>query len=140
MILFLFIYYLIGNLGFYFLAQRLFKEKRLAYIAFILLMFSSMGAALFQQMQIFFLFTAGVWFFYFLVGFAQTMEKKYFLGITFSSMVLVTTYMPFHFLTIFLIFILFFSIFYLKEFGRILKRSGGFISKNKILTIFCTMR
>jgi len=137
LILYLFFYYFLGLLGFYFLAKSLFKDKFLAYLSFILLMFSSLGAAIFQQMQILFLYVPGVWFFYFLVGFAQTQHRKYLLGMSFACMILVTTYMPFHFLTIFSAFVFFYTIFYFKGLINFLKNGGIFLGKNKALAIFC---
>jgi len=103
-LLFLAGYYFLGMVGFYLLAKRFFNNTSAAFSAYLLLMFSSLGTKIFDS-YIILTFVPTVWFFFFLVAFVQAQEKRFFLGITFTTMILLTTYIPFYFLTIFLFFI-----------------------------------
>lgn len=129
-------YFLTGSAGFYLLARRVLKDAGAAYAAWLFLVFSAQSTRIFDSYFLF-VFIPGVWFFYFLTAFTQTPRKLFFLGLTFSLMILVTTYVPFHFLTIFLVFVPSFAIVYAKEIPRIFKNYAGFIKTHKLVTIFC---
>ncbi|VAX37654.1 hypothetical protein MNBD_UNCLBAC01-1653 [hydrothermal vent metagenome] len=135
---FLAIYYFIGMVGFYKLAQRLFQNNIAAFTAYLLLMFSSVGTRLFDS-YLLLIIVPGIWFFYCLVGFAQTQKKHYFLGVTFAFMVLATTYIPFYFLIIFGMFLFWFSIFYSKNLITFFKNFTVFFKNNKILVVICVL-
>ncbi|MCK5580758.1 MAG: hypothetical protein KAJ18_05740 [Candidatus Omnitrophica bacterium] len=166
-LMFLGFYYLLGMSGFYLLAKRIFhstgkhktdkhaflhgriedasrsKKKgelsgdaRPAFVAYILLMFSSLGTRLFDS-YILLVFVPMVWFFYFLVAFSQQQDRKHALGLTFSLMILVITYIPFYFVTIFLCFLLSFCLLYPCRLKSFLADTGSFIWKNKVLFFVC---
>ena len=110
-------YYFLGAIGFYCLSEKIFHNIYLSFIAFLLLLFSSLGTMLFVSFIIL-IFTPMVWFFNFLVGFTQSQKKHHFLGMVFTLMILATTYIPFYFLTIFIIFALVFCILYFHKLQR----------------------
>ena len=136
--LFLTIYYFTGIAGFYLLAKQIFQDRRMAFVASMLLMFSSLGTRLFDS---YFHLTMipMIWFFYFLLAFAEKQEKLYFLGITFTTMILVTTYIPFYFMTIFMCFLICFSVFYFRVLQTFLKHGRNFIRNNKFFVCLCTL-
>jgi len=111
-LVFLTVYYFLGMLGFFLLAQRVLKDPITAFAAYLLLMFSSLGTRLFDSYIVLTLIPM-IWFCYFLISFSLQQEKCYFLGITLTLMILATTYVPFYFLTIVLTFLIFFIILYL---------------------------
>jgi len=59
---FLIIYYFIGLIGFYLLSRRIFLDEKIAFAAYLLLMFSSLGTHLFYNFMIL-IFVPTVWFF-----------------------------------------------------------------------------
>jgi len=56
-------YWGVGLLGFYHLAKGVLRDSCLAYCAFVLLMFSSLGMTLFVQLTYILVFVPAVWFF-----------------------------------------------------------------------------
>lgn len=97
------LYWFLGLLGFYHLAKSLLQDPCLAYGAFVLLMFSSLGMTLFVQLTYLLIFVPSVWFFFFLSGWLKTWSRTSFLGLVFSLMIIMTTYIPFYFLTVFIL-------------------------------------
>ena len=118
---FLALYYFLGVVGFYLLALRIFQNKTVALVTYLLFMFSSIGTRMFDSYFLLVVIPM-IWFFYFLVSFACHQKRHLFIGIIFTLMILATTYVPFFFINILLTFILCYSIFYLKESGRFLHR------------------
>jgi hypothetical protein len=96
-------YFFIGTLGLYQVAQTLIKQDQAAYLAFLLFLFSSMSLQLFAKSVALVIYVPAIWFFYFVLRFAQVQERGYFVGMMFTLMVIVTTYLPFYFLTVFLL-------------------------------------
>ncbi|MCA9398783.1 MAG: hypothetical protein KC618_03455, partial [Candidatus Omnitrophica bacterium] len=135
---FLALYYFLGVVGFYLLALRIFQNKTVALVTYLLFMFSSIGTRMFDSYFLLVVIPM-IWFFYFLVSFACHQKRHLFIGIIFTLMILATTYVPFFFINILLTFILCYSIFYLKESGRFLQNSFRFVIKNKIFTGLCTI-
>lgn len=135
-ILFLTIYFFIGIIGFYLLAKQLFHDSKMAFVASMLLMFSSLGTRLFDS-YFNLVMIPMIWFFYFLLAFTEKQEKRHFLGLTFTLMILCTTYIPLYFLTIFLCFLLCFSVFYFRILMAFLINCRNFIRKNKIFVCLC---
>ncbi len=135
-LLFLTIYYFIGMFGFYKLAHLLFQDKRCAFLAYLLLTFSSLGTRLFDSYILYFSIPI-IWFFYFFLSFAKRQEKHSFLGILFSLMLILTTYVPFYFINIVLTFIFCLILFYSKDVIKFLVDAFVFCKKYKILTILC---
>lgn len=133
---FLSLYYLLACFGFYLVSKKLFGDVRMAFTAFALLMFSTLMTILFDSFIIL-IFTPIVWFFYFLIEFGQKPSKGAALGITFSLMLIVSTYIPFYFLTIFLTFLFSICILYFKETKEFLLKAWGFIVAHKIFVFLC---
>jgi hypothetical protein len=132
------IYFAVGIMGFYLLARRLFQNSLFALLACLLLLFSSIGTRLFDS-YILLTFIPMIWFFYFLIAFAQTPQKHNLLGTTFCWMILATTYIPFYFLIIFLTFLLCFMIIYFRFLKTIFQNSINFIIQQRKLSILCVI-
>ena len=132
------IYFLVGMWGFYLLAFKLFQHRTAAYFSFIALLFSSLTFSLPNELITILIFVPSIWFFYFLAAFTQSPSKKDFLGITFSLMILDTTYMPFHFLTILLCFLFLWSIIYFNTIKSTIKNYAQFIVEHKLFVSCCT--
>lgn len=109
--LFLSIYYFIGTIGFYLLAKRITGDRLSAFVCFVLLLFSSLGTRLFDSFILLTIIPM-VWFFYFLISFLKTPRTLYMVGATTTLMILLTTYIPFFFLNIFLTSVLVLGIVY----------------------------
>jgi hypothetical protein len=122
--------YWLGCLGFYCLAKAFIKNRPLAYLAYTAIMFSSLGMMVFAQMNLLLIFMPAMWFFFFLVRLLETWRVADFLGLTFSAMLLMTSYLPFHFVTAFLVIVLLAGLFYWMELGTFAKRCAGFLKKN----------
>ncbi len=137
-LIFLALYYFLGLLGFYFLCKEIFKDKFLAFLAFLMLMFTSIGTRLFDS-YIHFTCVPLVWHIYFLILFARRPQKYSFLGITFTAMILMTTYIPFYSFTILVSLVLMFSLFYYSEFINTLKRTFQFFKKSKFFVGSCVL-
>ncbi len=135
---FLALYFFVGMIGYFKLAYLVLNDRRLAFVAFLLLMFSSLGTRLFDS-YILLTFIPMVWFFYFMVAFGMQFKKHQFLGMTLTAMILFTTYLPFYFITVLISFIIFYAVFYFRNFIRQMKGAGEFIAHNKILVIFCVL-
>ncbi len=134
--IFLALYFFLGMIGFYKLAKVILKDAKIAYVAYLLLMFSSLGTRLFDS-YILLTFIPMVWFFYFLIAFSQETKKHQLLGLVFCLMLLFTTYIPFYFITIFITFCVCFGVFFFREFPLIIERYRKFINVNKFLVFLC---
>ena len=135
-LIFLGMYYFLAMWAFYLIARFLFKDRFFAFIAYILLLFSSWGSEIFYN-YIIIIFVPIIWFFYFLLCFSKAPQKGYFLGMCLCVGLIVTTYIPFFFLTILAIFTVLYILFYRRLFLDFLKRSFQFFNRHKFLTIFC---
>jgi len=133
---FLSFYYFLGMIGFYKLTKLIFKKSVFAFASFLLLMFSSLGTRLFDSYILFF-FVPIVWFFFFLFSFSLNPRKYSFLGMIFSAMIIVTTYIPFFFFNIFVTFLLCFIPFYFKEVKEMILNFISFVKRNKIFVLLC---
>jgi hypothetical protein len=132
--LYLAVYYFIGIIGFFILAKRILKYDSYALIAAWLLMFSGMGALLFNQIFIVLIFVPAVWFFAFFFQFFETFSLKDFWGMVVSLMVLCISYYPFYFLTLFFVFLIFFCLFSWTDFCVKTKSLWIFI-KSHVLSV-----
>ena len=129
-------YLFLGLVGFFLLSKRLFNDTRIAYASYLLLMFSSLGTRLFDS-YILIVFIPMVWFFYFLVAFSQKCERYAFLGITMTTMILFTTYVPFYFVTIVLAFLLCWPLIYFRNLKELGRRYITFLKNNKMFVGVC---
>jgi hypothetical protein len=137
-LLFLSVYYFVGMVGFYKLSKLALKDRMLAFIAFLTLMFSSLGTRLFDS-YILLTFIPMVWFFYFLLAFHGEQKRHYFLGMIFTAMILFTTYVPFYFITILLCFIVITTIFYFASCGEFVTNLFRFSKKHLIFVLACLL-
>ena len=100
-------------------------------------MFSSLGWSIFYQLQILLIFVPGVWAVYFLLDFADRPRTLSLSGLTFSGMIIAVTYIPFHFLTIFVPLVFFALIYYFAD----LKARWGlwikYIKTHRFVIILC---
>jgi len=135
-LVFLGFYYFLAGWAFYLITRFLLAERFFAFSAYVLFLFSSWGSELFYN-YIIIIFVPIIWFFYFLLKFARSPQKGYFLGLCFCVGIIVTTYIPFFFLTILVIFTFLYVLFYGQVFVDLLKRSFLFFRKNKVFTCFC---
>ena len=129
-------YYFLAGWAFYLIARFLLVDRFLAFTAYILFLFSSWGSELFYN-YIIIIFVPIIWFFYFLLSFSRSARKGYFLGMCLCLGLVVTTYIPFYFLIILAIFLIFYVLFYKDGFFKFLKHSFAFFCRNKIFTSFC---
>ena len=131
---FLALYYWGGMIAFYLLAMRIYQNRFIAYAGYLILMFSALGTRLFDSYMM--LVTVPlIWFFYFLIAFSQTPRKHFFLGMTLSFMILVSTYIPFYFLIILGLFTLLFFLTYFNILPEIFRRYIKFFKENKLLVV-----
>jgi hypothetical protein len=137
-LLFLAVYYFIGMVGFYKLSEIALKDRMLAFIAFLTLMFSSLGTRLFDS-YILLTFIPMVWFFYFLLAFHGEQKRHYFLGMIFTAMILFTTYVPFYFITILLCFLIITAIFYFPSCREFVVNLFRFSRKHLIFVLACLL-
>ncbi len=96
---YLLIYFFIALVGFYLLAFEIVKDRSHALWAYLLLLFSGLGLSIFTQMTLLEIFAPAVWFFYFCLCFASRPRLGNFLGMGFSAMIVLISYLPFYFLT-----------------------------------------
>lgn len=130
-------YYWLGIVGFYLLARLIYRNPFFAVLATLLLLFSSLGTRLFDSF-ILLIFIPLVWFFYFLVRFFQKPDKGAMIGIVFATMILVTTYVPFYFITIVVSFLSCYGVLYYVDVKTRWISLRDFMSKYKFFMMFCT--
>lgn len=106
------LYFWVGQIGFYLLAKRILKNNCAAYVAFLLFLFSSASLSVFAQFHPPLLYIPGIWFFYFLFSFLQKPSRLSWWGLILTGAIILTSYLPFYFLTVFIIVMLLAFIFY----------------------------
>jgi len=130
------VYFFIGMIGFYMLANCIFRNTTAAFSAYLLLMFSSLGTRFFDSYFLFMTIPM-IWFFYFLIAFANNQKKHLLLGLTFTVMLIATTYIPFYFFTAFLTFCICILLIYYRAVKECVGSILKFFNMNKLFTIFC---
>ncbi len=128
------IYFLLGVAGFYWLALRIFQDKAAAYFCFVLLLFSSLGMNIFNQITIVLIYVPVVWFFYFLLCFYESPGHRDFMGCVLTLSMIITTYIPFYFLTVFLFMFLGVVILYPADVSDFIRKLADFFRPK---AIFC---
>ena len=128
-------YHFVGLAGFYLLAQRIFKDTLWAWLSFVLLLFSSLVILVFNNYCVTLMIVPVIWFFYFFIAFTQEQKKVFFAGLVFSSMLLAITYMPFYFLTIFMIVLGILVLLYPLQVPKIYSMWSAFIKENKFFVV-----
>ncbi len=129
-------YYFLGILGFYLLSKKVLRSEPEALIGTLLLLFSGMGAMLFKQIFVVYLFVPCVWFFVFFLRFRSGFRRADFLGLVFTAMLLVISYLPFYFLTLFLAFSALSAAFYPAALGSFIKETVAFVFRYKWTAAF----
>lgn len=134
------LYLLASQIGFYLLAKTILEDARAAYIAFLLFLFSSFTfIALGGQYNPALHYLPSIWCFYFFFRFLKTWKASSFLGFIFSLIIVLTTYLPFYFLTVFGITGLLLLIFNFRNLGPTVKNFHTFIRKRPFLLVICTL-
>lgn len=135
--IYLICYFFIGVGGFYLLSKSLLKKKSAVYLSTWLFMFSSFGSNLFNDIHIINTVIPAIWFFYFWMEFTKQLKPRFFLGMTFSMMILAVTFIPFYFLCVWMIFLLMYGLIYPKDILKYLHNYFNFCLRHKWLTVFC---
>lgn len=135
-LVFLGVYFFLAAWALYLITRILLKDRFFAFTAYILFLYSSWGPEIFYN-YIIIIFVPVIWFFYFLLCFWRKPQRVYFLGMCLCVGVIVTTYIPFFFLTIITIFTALFGLFYGKVIVGFLRVGWAFLLKNKIFALFC---
>ena len=138
-VIYMVVYFFIGCIGFYFLALEILKDRYMSYLAYLGLMFSSLGASIFTQLTFLEILVPTIWFFYFLLSFARQRSQGSFLGLSFTVMILISSYLPFYFMTAFLCFLLVFIPLYFKEVRGFCIELYPFLLKHWRLLLFCVI-
>jgi len=71
-VIYMVVYFFTGCIGFYFLAREILKDRYMSYLAYLGLMFSSLGASMFTQMTFLEIVVPTIWFFFFLLRFSPS--------------------------------------------------------------------
>jgi len=134
--IFLSVYFIVGALGFFLLADRLLKHREAAFVAFLLFLFSSLGMRSFDSyLQL--VFVPTIWFFYFLVSFYERPSRYNVLGLVFTLTQLGTTYIPFYFVVILGVFGVCALVFGFRQIPVCAQKVFGFAKGQKLFLIFC---
>ena len=131
------LYFFIGLIGLYACAKKFLKDEFYAYIAYLFILYSGIGATIFNQHGFLRLFFPAIWFFYFLLQFLGSFEKKHLLGLTFCLMLINVAYVPFYFITVFLVVSLAFIFLYPRRLKIIVCDLIKFSKRNKGLLLMC---
>ncbi|MCB9771593.1 MAG: YfhO family protein [Candidatus Omnitrophica bacterium] len=129
------LYFWLGQIGFYLLAKIIFKDSRMAYVAFLLFLFSCLSLSVFAQYHPPLLYIPGTWFFYFVLSFFQKPSRWTWTGLTLTAGIILTTYLPFYFITVFVLVGVLIVGFYLSTVVRTLPIVGQFFRKNSVLIV-----
>lgn len=134
--IYLVLYYFTGALGFYAAAHQLLRNQSASYLAFLLFLFSAIGTRIFDS---YILLTAvpAIWFFFFLISFHQHPSRRAMLGMTFTLMIILTTYIPFYFLTGVILFVISIAVLNPRQIGEFLGRLWEFFRRRPGFTAFC---
>jgi hypothetical protein len=119
-------YFLSGMAGFFLLARIFLKDFLAAVAAFFILLFSSFGFCLFNDAQIIMIFVPAVWLVYSLRMFWRRPRARALLAAVLWLDILLMAYLPFFFLTVFIVLGTGFCIFYPRAIVPGLKRAGKF--------------
>lgn len=126
-----------GHIGFYFLARTIFKDAFIAYCGYVIILFSGISASIFNQPNMLMMYVPTVWFFHFMFQFSQHPGRRYLYGMTFCGMIMMTSYLPFYPLTLFLSFVILYILFYSHTLKNLISIYGKFIRHHKISVVIC---
>lgn len=134
--IYLVLYYFIGALGFYATAHQLLRNHFASYLAFVLFLFSAIGTRIFDS---YILLTAvpAIWFFFFLISFHQQPSRRGMLGMVFALMIVLTTYIPFYFLTGVIFFGMSVAVVEPRQIGELWGKLWAFCRRRPGFMVFC---
>lgn len=132
-------YMFFGVFGVYKLLRFFIKDSFLCYLGFLFFLFSGFTMSIFTQITIVLIFVPSVWFFYFLCQFAKSPKSSSMLWMVFMLMLIMTTYIPFYFLTVFLVFISFYVLLFPKEFLRFFGIFTNFMIQRPWISCFALL-
>lgn len=134
------LYVLAGVAGFYLLCRQLMKDTTPALLAAAALLFSSLSIIPFLTIWPQLIFTPIVWFLYFLVIFCKAANnngrRMAAIGITFCSMIIVSTYIPLFALTFFCCLLLGFLFCAPRQTFSFLGTILSFVRQNALVCVF----
>ncbi len=137
---FMHFYVLASILGFYLLCRQLMKDTTSALLAAAALLFSSLSIIPFLTIWPQLIFTPIVWFLYFLVIFCKAANnngrRMAAIGITFCSMIIVSTYIPLFALTFFCCLLLGFLLCAPRQTFSFLGTILSFVRQNALVCVF----
>lgn len=99
-LLFYAFYFWLGACGFALICRRIFDSPLSGFVGYVFILFSGVGMWIFTQVYTLILFVPAVWFFVFFLEFIHNKRKPAFLGLVFCTMLIMTSYYPFYFLTL----------------------------------------
>ena len=127
-------YFFFGAFGFYLLTKTVYKDERVAFGAFLLLLFSTVGTRIFDSYMCL-VIVPTIWFFYFFAVFLLSPRRLYWAGLCLSFMIAMNTYIPLFFLTIVFVVGLFWMIFFPKEAWAAGRRAANFFLAHPGFTV-----
>ncbi|MDD3374792.1 MAG: YfhO family protein [Candidatus Omnitrophica bacterium] len=131
------LYFFVGVFGFYLFAKAYFQQKRSAYIAFLLLLFSSFGIPILCDLKNIVIFVPVIWFFYFWLRFYQEQKIVHFVGLTFVLMIIAVSYFPPYGFSLVLLTAILTGLFFPRSLLISIKSVGGFFKKHKLVFFIC---
>ncbi len=138
-LIYLVLSFFLVSLGFYLLSREILRNDFYAFLAYLIFIFSGIGTMIFTQINMLLVLIPAVWFFYFLLRFLRSFQKGDLLGLTFSVMIMLTSYLPFHTFTLIAVFILAGSVINLREMIRCAQKSFAFATAQAGTVIFCIL-
>lgn len=132
-------YYLGGLAAFYKLAADLLKSRTLAVLGFVLLLYSPLSYTLLNDTAVPLLFVPSAWFAYWMMRFLRNADRLSFWGIVFSQMVILITYLPFYFITIFILALLFGAALFFRAAKPSLRRVWDYLRRHVAESVFAAV-
>ncbi len=129
------VYFALGLWGFYLLVKQLLNCRYMAYIAYVALLFSSVGVGMFTQWTLVEILVPAIWFFYGVLAFAQKPSAYSWGIICLSLMTALVAYLPFYFLTVVIVVGAFTLILFFKETISFIKTSWQWARKHKAIVV-----
>ncbi len=134
--IFLGLYFLLGVFGFYLIARLMLKDRFSAFAACLLLLFSSIGTKVFESFLVYEI-TPYMWFFYFFCAQLIAPRKVHAWGLTFCTMIIAITYIPFYLLTGVLTFLSIGALVYWRDLPGLLNRQWRFMMNHRGCVLLC---
>ena len=127
-------YFFLGTVGFYLLAKAVYKDERVAFTAFLLLLFSAVGTRIFDSYMCL-VIVPTIWFFYFTVVFLSSPGRWALAGLALSFLIAMNTYIPLFYLTIVFAALIFWALLFFREAGEAGKKVIDYIGHDRAFFI-----